>query len=278
MGGVIVASTVQRNGGKRSCSGHGSAIATSAAFLLGCTSTALAQGAAQPGVADQLAPLIVHLGRLLVVATLLECALAIIFQWRIFRIVFAEKAVKVPLAVLAALIIVNMVSYDPFFAILKDAQATRAAQGNWVTYLMSALVLAGGTAGVNRLFQALGLRSVTSEAPAPAPVNDGDAWISVSINRQDQTSREAVHILVEQLPIGEPVGAALAAVIDPRSPRRLAWDAFRARSNRYPPSGGHVVRSNQPYAISVKLEKGEPVLLHRGSFAPRAVVDFIATI
>ncbi|WP_131860354.1 hypothetical protein [Bosea sp. BK604] len=238
----------------------------------------LADSPAAPGVADQLSPLIVHLGRLLVVATLLECALAIIFQWRIFRILFAEKAVKVPLAVLAALIIVNTVSYDPFYAILKDAQATQAAQGNWVTYLMSALVLAGGTAGVNRLFQAMGFRAVASEVPAPAPRNDGEAWISVSVKRQDLTSREAVQVLVEQLPNEQHAGAALAAVIDPRSPRRLAWEALLARPNRYPPNGGHVVSSNQPYVISVKLETGNSIVLHRGSFAPRAVVDFTVTI
>ncbi|WID95153.1 hypothetical protein QO058_20455 [Bosea vestrisii] len=131
---------------------------------------------------------------------------------------------------------------------------------------------------MNRLFQALGLRAVASEVPAPAPRNDGEAWISVSVNRQDRNSREAVHVLVEQLPAGEPAGSGLAAVIDTKSRRRLAWDAFRTRSNRYPPSGGHVVRSNQPYVISVKAEKGDPVVLHRGSFAPRAVVDFVVTI
>ncbi|WID95152.1 hypothetical protein QO058_20450 [Bosea vestrisii] len=140
---MTLANAAEQDDGRRSRSGRSLGLAGSAAFLVCGTSAVLAQGAAQPGVADQLAPLIVHLGRLLVVATLLECALAIIFQWRIFRILFAEKAVKVPLAVLAALIVVNMVSYDPFYAILKDAQATQAAQGNWVTYLMSALVLAG---------------------------------------------------------------------------------------------------------------------------------------
>lgn len=250
-------------------------IASGTALLLGASDVLAQAPETLSDVSGQLAPLAVHLGRLLVVATILESALAIVFQWRVFRTLFNARAVKAPITVLAALVVVSTGPYDPFQDILKEARATTAVNGNWATCLMSAFILAGGTAGVNRLLRALGFRAASDDVSLPVPRSDEEAWISVTV-RSGTSARltKSVQVLIEPLPESSPQGSTLVAILDTRSRWRAAADAMLARSNRYPPSGGYVVRASQDYVISVHPDGSEPTELFKGRFAPRAVVDF----
>lgn len=229
---------------------------------------------------------------LFVVATLLEFALAVIFQWRLYRLFFNARATKTLVTVAAALLLVNVFDYPIFERIIEAAGATAgkadpaAAAGAWASFstFLSALVLSGGSAGVNQLMRNLGLRASEAEQPTPQPVNDAEAWVSVTVRPGE--GKDNITVRLESLQSPPPANLPpVAALIDQRKALTRAVEMLFASSRRWPPSGGKVVESNKDYCISVTWDEvvngavvGRTKTVFAGRFAPRAVIDLVARI
>jgi hypothetical protein len=54
----------------------------------------------------------------------------------------------------------------------------------WPGSILTAMIIAGGSAGVNRIFQSFGFRPTSAqEAPPPPHLADDQAWVSVTLLR-----------------------------------------------------------------------------------------------
>jgi hypothetical protein len=115
--------------------------------------------------------------RLFVLAVVLESALAVIFQWRPYLANIDGKAVNPLLTFVAALILVRSFSLDEFGQLISSYNGGAAATG-WTTSVITALVIAGGSAGVNRMLRAVGYRPVSVQEDAVKPPRT-EGWIAV---------------------------------------------------------------------------------------------------
>ena len=117
---------------------------------------------------------------LLIIATILESGLAVVFNWRPFVLLFDQRGMKTLVSILFAIVFVNLFDLDLVTRLINIyTGSTRpvTATGLFVT----ALVIAGGSSGVNRLLVAFNFRSVkTAEqiAPKPPPTQ---AWVAVKL-------------------------------------------------------------------------------------------------
>jgi hypothetical protein len=135
-----------------------------------------------------------------------------------------------------------------------------------VSQFITALILAGGSAGINRIMTALGFRSQNREDEvAPRPPAD-KAWIAVRVNRKSTSSE----IFVKIREIGPadansptPIAGVVGLGLTPLS------DLFLRNANRFPQNGGYAVAPNVDAAGNeVKALDGQYV------FAAGAIVDF----
>ena len=92
----------------------------------------------------------------LVLSVVFEVALTPIFNWRIFLARFEGKGIKTPLTVIVALIIFWTYDLDILSDLLQalGKVAENSAGGQFIT----ALLIAGGSDGIFRIFTRLGLR------------------------------------------------------------------------------------------------------------------------
>ena len=94
---------------------------------------------------------------LLVVAVLLESALAVIFNWRVFRAYFSVAGLKTLISFVVSLFIVQGFGLD-IMSRLLSVYEQGDFQSNLGTQLLTALIIAGGSSGVNKLLVAFGYR------------------------------------------------------------------------------------------------------------------------
>lgn len=235
----------------------------------------------------------------LVVATVLESALTVLFNWRIYRTVFNGRAWKTVFMLLGAWVIVGALHYNIVEMILdavtgepadNAALAVVAPAGppvdgevggrsDFGLTLLSVMFLAGGSAGVHNVLQRFGYRSPFKEAEPPA-LDETEAWVSVTVVRRKAKGPIEVHI--DEIPPDPDAtyDGPIAGVLDDAPVLVKAWRMMFARPMRYPPYGGRKVRTTKVYSIRVTGEgigAGEGKVFE-GRFASRAVVDFIKTV
>jgi hypothetical protein len=256
---------------------------------------AFAQGLKEQGFAHS-AKLLEELLALFVVVTLLESAMATIFQWRVYRVLFNARGFKTVVMVLLGWLVVRAFDYDVFARILAlSGQSPNAVKDTGLVLqltgfsgFLSALIIAGGSAGINSLLRSLGFRAVAADAEA-APVLDAtEAWISVTIRRH--RSAGPVQVLIEEAASRpDPAVAACMGVVDSRPALQRVLDALFANQSRVPSYGGRKVKANTVYTIWVtghaKPQPGSPEdapeikqKVYHGAFASRAVIDLVATV
>ena len=122
---------------------------------------------------------------LFVLALLLESGLAVLFRWRPFLMYFDGRGVKTVVSVGFALLFVWSFDMD-IVTDLVNAYSQRATpfQRGIEGFLITALIVAGGSAAVNNILVALGFRSVVTHADiAPQPPRT-EGWISVTLLRK----------------------------------------------------------------------------------------------
>jgi hypothetical protein len=183
---------------------------------------------------------------LLILAVLIESGLALIFHWKPFLIYFDSKTVNALVAFAFSLLLVYLFKLDIVTTLINIYSAPNLPQpANWAGRILTAMIIAGGSAGVNRLFQSLGFRPVSAveqAQPKPAPT---EAWIAVSLVRDK--AEGPVNVLIG------PTGAlALAGTISGsgrKGARGSWWRYFLRDQGRFPPSGGHSVAPGGPYEV-----------------------------
>ena len=188
----------------------------------------MAQAAQQQGF-PQAEKLLIELLALLVVVTVLESAMSTIFQWRVYRMIFNARAVKTIVMVTAGWAVATYFDYDVFSRILALTGVDPAPVGSdglalrsgWFSKFMSALVLAGGSAGINNLLKSFGFRSPVAEESAAPPLKEDEAWISITVRRARAVG--AVHVHVDETVADHQPLPALLGVLDNRSTFAGSW-------------------------------------------------------
>lgn len=233
---------------------------------------------------------------LLLVVTLMESAMTTIFQWRLYRLLFNARAVKTIVMVLVGWSIVRLFNYDAFARILAVSGLGPAVQGeqtlafvssNYSAFL-SALVMAGGTSGINTLFRSFGFRAQSDTEPALDPPREDEAWVSVTVRPVRAVG--PIEVLFKEKPF-DPADPqrAVVGVTDGRSLLRRVYETLIAVPGRIPNYGGRKVKTDKLYEISVRgrrraaganattfEEFEQPV--YSGAFASRAIVDLVVTV
>jgi hypothetical protein len=232
---------------------------------------------------------------LFVTAVLLESAFATIFNWRVFLTYFNERGIKTIIMVIVSLIVVWVFKLDVMASLIaayklpagslqgNDAALALAAEftktSGPVSTFVTALILAGGSAGVNNVMMALGFRSNRAAEVAPAPPQD-EAWVAIKVKKRNADGQ--VHVIVSKVdawPAGKEMPPAIAGTIGFSRPR-VSELLFR-NIDRFPQNGGYVVKPNTPYRLTVEGKDAAGNVIRRlneddryYAFAPRAIVDF----
>lgn len=251
-------------------------LACVALLLAGLPSVAAAAEPAAPGfgpdVFEQAGRAVFYL---FVMAVILESALALLFNWKPFVENLVPRAVRPVIAFLAAILVVHLLGMD-VVAALANALGEPNAPKHPVTTtgkVITAMVIAGGSAGVNTMLIALGFRSVrTPETTAPKPPPQM-AWLAV--RALDGKSRGDLFVYLTSPPGG---GNALLGVIKGRSKPASILSWFVSDRGRLPSYGGHTVQPGQDYVIQVHGTDENGVPLPPATYGPLqfakgAVVD-----
>lgn len=221
---------------------------------------------------------------LLVLSVLIENALAVIFNWRVFRTYFSVRGIKTIISFAVSFLIIRTFEIDVVSSLLgvysPGDVAGDAVPGPYPstlgTQILTALIVAGGSSGVNRLMAAFGYRNEGGEQEErPTPPKD-KAWISVRVRQKLADSPVQVHVTEDP---GAP--ADLPAIAGTCLGGRPSLLSLLMRNNdRFPQNGGYSVTPDRAYRISVsatdregkKITKDiseDPVKLAGG-----AIVDF----
>lgn len=192
--------------------------------------------------------------KLFVLATLLESAMAIVFNWRPFLILFDGRGMKTPCMLFMALLVVCWFNVNVVQTLAAQYKFPAIAPKDlWFANLLTAMVIAGGSAGVNKLLVTLGYRSVlTAEniKPRPAPTQ---AWISVTwLKVAANPGVSAVRVEIMTAGVFNVVGQ----LNRPSNRTPLRYLFFRD-FGRFPHSGGWDVAVGVPLSIRL-VDVGNP--------------------
>lgn len=216
---------------------------------------------------------------LLVVAILIENALALIFNWRVFRAYFSVSGLKAVISFVVSLIVVIQFKLDIMSSLLAAYGDAPVVEGsnNIGTEILTALIVAGGSAGVHNLMRAMGYRG-EADAEERLPPKDR-AWVAVRVRRKAGVG--ALQVTVTEDPSAPATLPAMAGTVMAARPNLLS---LLMRSNdRFPQNGGYEVVPGKAYRLSVIGRDRDgarvvvPVSEEPVKLAPRAIVDFDVT-
>ena len=226
-----------------------------------------------------------------VLALLLESAFALLFNWRFFLEFFVGKAWRTPIMFAGALAVVLAFDLD-LMAALFEAYSPRLGspppKGSWFTAALTAMILAGGSVGVNRVLVGLGFRSQIRPDASEPLLKEDEAWMSIQVKAS--SGKVSARVDVEIVGAPDSTKADIPTVVGILRPRNL-WqrlkDVLFPSGSRLPRSGGRKVSTSNCYRITVtdlrvggklydamgrEISKIEDAQLLR--FGPRAIVDF----
>jgi hypothetical protein len=212
---------------------------------------------------------------LLVLAVLVESGLALLFRWRPFLDYFDSRSMNALVAFIFALILVRVFNLDITSQLISVYNETGKGIDlkdwmGWPGSLLTAMIIAGGSAGVNRIFQAFGFRPTSAEQQPPKPpeLRQDQAWIAVNLVRDKAVG--SADVLIK---------GAVAGTISGASPRGRFLRYLVRDKGRFPQTGGYTVSPGADYLIEVQGydADGKPIKEKAtwGPFtiAPRAIVD-----
>ncbi|MDP2378360.1 hypothetical protein [Reyranella sp.] len=212
---------------------------------------------------------------LFVLAVILESALALVFNWKPFTDNLSPRAVRPLIAFIVSLIFVNLLGIDVVATLtnaLNGSHLPVSTEGKVIT----AMVIAGGSSGVNTLLVALGFRSVkTPETTAPKPPPE-KAWLAVRAPQGKAVGDLLVFV-------GPPGNLALLGIIKGRSKAGSILSWFLSDRGRLPIYGGLVVPTDKSVTVEVRgVDKDgvplPPVIYGPLQFAKGALIDIDVTL
>jgi len=219
----------------------------------------------------------------LVLALLLESAFALLFNWRVFQTYATGKAWRTPIMLASAWLIVRTFNFDLMASLMAayyPGAGVKPGHG-WHTSLLTAMILAGGSVGVNRILTTLGFRSqLTKDEPKEELKKAGAAWVAVNVTSDAQVRVQRTEVTAPANPADIPVLVGLTKTRKP-SLREI----FFGDSDRVPTSGGFRLDADKFYQFSVVLPdktvydlQGTKIATHADApvyrFAPGAIIDF----
>jgi len=179
---------------------------------------------------------------LFIIAVITESGLALLFNWRPYLRRFDGKAANPLVALLFSLLLVWLFDLDIATSLMNTYSGTKLA-ANPPGMVLTAMIIAGGSAGVNKVFQAFGFRSPASQEAAPKPPLN-QAWLSVTLRREKADGN--VDVLIG------PAGHQQAAGSISGTGSRLRWLSWLLlNKSRYPGSGGHVMAPGTPVEVTL---------------------------
>jgi hypothetical protein len=194
--------------------------------------------------------------RVFVLAVLLESALALIFNWRPFIIYFDGRGVRTVISLALSWTVTWFLRLDLVEELYKAAHGPDQVydlQG--VGIFITALVVAGGSAGVNNIFRALGFREVVRASDVvPRPPKER-AWIAVRLKRASAVG--PVEVLVRK---DDGVPEVVGIIDGKRPPPPVLHWALRDPT-RFPTAGGLALPGGVAYMVTIRgrNQNGDPV-------------------
>jgi len=216
---------------------------------------------------------------LFILAVLVESGLQLIFRWRPYLRVFDTSAVNALIALAFSWFFVGWFKLDIATKLVNAYAAPDHVYANsTVGYLLTAMIIAGGSAGVNNIFKAFGIRPIGPPADIAGPKDDKIAWISVTLHRDKAVG--SVDVL-----FGEPGKEAVIGTIPGSGSNHPLARLFFRNKGRFPQSGGYTVDASADTPKSVKLnakDAGGKDIAYKewGPYpiGPRAIIDVERTV
>lgn len=219
---------------------------------------------------------------LFVVAVLLENALAVLFSWRFFLAYVNARVARTPIMVIAATVVVFAFGLDVLASLIAIYKAPEgvapdfaANAPNWFSKFMTALIIAGGSAGVTNLMRALGYRKNAPEENVPTGPKAKQGWVSVRLKRKVLVGDARVRLELvtpQPTPLPAPIVGTINAELPPVE--RL----FLRNKDHFPQNGGYPVDVDKAYRLIVEGEDATGKTHSKPSadftVAERAIVDF----
>lgn len=224
---------------------------------------------------------------LFVLAVLLENAMEILFNWRVFLTYFSLRGVRTPIMIVFAWIVISLFDIDIVEALMNAYSIDKSDKSSWATSLITALIIAGGSSGVNNVMHALGFRSDKRVKEIEAQPKKSQAWIA--FRQKNESPCRPIPVRIQQLALSEEEEktfkkekelVAIAGSINQFRPT-LKELLIRNR-DRFPPNGGYEVTPGKVYQISVEGQDAKGNIWIDKSinkqkyyvFSNRAIVDF----
>jgi hypothetical protein len=199
-----------------------------------------------------------------VLAVIIEWGLAVIFNNRWYVLKAGGKGLKSLVTFLVAFVLVNAFDVDIVKELINALRNATFESGFWTKFL-SALVLAGGSAGVNSMMVALGFRAVRTAETVTGKPPATKAWLAVKVSWSSATS--VTHALNVYIKRGTGNYGLLATLQDvPEDGQKKFW-VIDADPARFPQYGGFVLEPGlefQVWLLAVDKE-GKAVLDDRAT-------------
>lgn len=224
---------------------------------------------------------------LLVGAVLVENALAVLFNWRVFLTYFSLRGIKTPITFLVSLALVIWSDLDVVAALRNVYLTGTPSQSGPISTFLTALIVAGGSSGVHNLMASLGYRDRNREAQVNKRPAATEAWLAIRVTRKEAVGPIEVRLTqLDAAPAapGAPAepAAALVGTIGGRRPSLR--ELLMRNPDRFPQNSGFSVEPDVDYAIGLEARNGDKKMLKdpfKGRvfrFAPGAIVDLEADL
>jgi hypothetical protein len=225
-----------------------------------------------PNTGEEQSPVLKALLLLFTLAVVLESALALVFNWRPFVETFNSRAVRPIVSFLVAYLFVEIFRLDLVTTIVNASDSGMRLPGT-AGRVLTAMVLAGGSAAVNNVLVGLGFRQKRApETLTPKPPPD-KGWISVRVIRQNVAG--PVDVFIGPPPTAPATHPPLATVI--RGISNPKWRYFLNDRGRFPGSGGYTVKAGDEIRVDVVGldQSNQPVTKTWGPYkiAGDAIID-----
>lgn len=226
----------------------------------------------------------------LVLAVLLESAFALLFNWRLFQEYFVGRAWRSPIMFLTSYAVVREFDLDLVASLFNAYHGLPAAAPDGAfTKVLTAMILSGGSVGINRILVNLNLRSDIPKAVEEQPkVARNEAYVSIEVQAQGAAAGRQFEVDITTVDIPAPDSGAIPATIGTiPCKRKRFWRLLFPNRCRFPSSGGFRVGTDKAYRISIvdtvsnarydmsgaKIGANEVPKVYR--FASGAIVDFV---
>lgn len=184
---------------------------------------------------------------LFILAVLVESGLQLIFRWRPYLRIFDTSSANAIIAFAFSLALVLEFNLDVVTNLFNVyTQPDKPEETTLPGFVLTALIIAGGSAGVNRILRTFGFRPMQPPAEIAGPEKENEAWISVTLTRKDAVG--PVNVLCGQVTQEQPKPAVIGTISGDGAMNWLLSLFFRNKT-RFPQSGGYSVAPGNDYQI-----------------------------